>query len=141
MNNATRHDPPSVWQASPAFRGIYSHAVEVPPGTRLLALSGQVGIAPDGTMLPDFRSQCLQAMDNVEALLAAAGATLQDIVKITYYLTSAADLPLLTALRQQRWSSSQPPAVTTLVVAALARPEMMIEIDILAAAGYGSENP
>lgn len=135
MGNATRHDPPTVWQVPPSFRGIYSHAVAVPPGLRLLTLSGQVGIAPDGSLPPDFRGQCLQAMDNVEALLADAGAGLPDIVKITYYLTAAADLPLLTELRQQRWSSAQPPAVTTLVVAALARPELTIEIDILAATG------
>lgn len=134
MKDAKRYDPPSVWQASPAFRAIYSHAVEVPPGTRLLAISGQVGIAPDGSITPDFRAQCLQAMQNVEAMLAAAEADLLDIVKITYYLTSADDLPLLTDLRQQRWSSSQPPAVTTLVVAGLARRELMIEIDVLAAA-------
>lgn len=134
MSDAKRLDPSSVWQASPAFRGIYSHAVVVPPGTRLLALSGQVGIAPDGSIRSNFRDQCLQAMGNVEALLAAADAGLPDIVKITYYLTAAADLPLLTDLRQQRWSSSQPPAVTTLVVAALARPDLLIEIDILAAA-------
>jgi len=108
---------------------------------RLLTLSGQVGIAVDGTVRPDFRSQCLQAMDNVEALLADMGAGLPDIVKITYYLTSAADLPLLTELRQQRWASSQPPAVTTLVVAALARPELAIEIDILAAVASGPETP
>lgn len=138
MTETKRHDPPTVWQVPADFRSIYSHAVEIAPGAALVTLSGQVGVAPDGTVPPDFRSQCLQAMANVEALLAAARAEPRHVVKLTYYLTRAADLPLLADLRRQRWTSAQPPAVTTLVVAALARPDFLIEIDVLAAVGRAS---
>jgi 2-iminobutanoate/2-iminopropanoate deaminase len=50
-----------------------------------------------------------------------------DIVKLVFYLTRAVDLPTLGELRRKRWASSTPPAVTTLVVAALARPELLVE--------------
>ena len=126
-------DPAVIWDVPDAFRKIYSHAIEVPVGHRLLLISGQIGIAPDGRLHTDFAAQCSQAMTNVEALLAAAELRIQDVVKVTYYLTDAADLPALTALRQQRWSSDNPPAVTTLVVAALARPELRVEIEVTAA--------
>ncbi|MCW0234646.1 MAG: RidA family protein [Ferrovibrio sp.] len=134
MTDTRRHDPTTVWTVPDAFRRIYSHAVEIPADTRLLLVSGQIGIAPDGTLRSGFADQCAQAIANVEALLAEAGLHVTDIVKATYYLTRATDLPLLTALREQRWSSSTPPAVTTLVVAALARPELLVEIEVMAAA-------
>ncbi len=134
MTDSKRHNPSTVSAVPPAFSAIYSHAVEIPPDTRLLLISGQIGVAPDGTVLSGFRAQCAQAMANVEALLAAAALRPVDMVKVIYYLTSAADLPVLTAMRQEHWASSNPPAVTTLVIAALARPELLIEIDVTAAA-------
>jgi enamine deaminase RidA (YjgF/YER057c/UK114 family) len=73
-------------------------------------------------------------MMNVEALLAAAAMTHTNIVKLVFYLTRTVDLPMLGELRRKRWASATPPAVTTLVVAALARPELLVEIDVTAAA-------
>jgi enamine deaminase RidA (YjgF/YER057c/UK114 family) len=57
-----------------------------------------------------------------------------DIIKVIYYLTRADDLAMLSEIRRRRWSAKYPPAVTTLVVAALARPELLVEIEVLAAA-------
>ena len=57
-----------------------------------------------------------------------------DIVKLAFDLTRALDLPTLGELRRKRWASSTPPAVTTHVVAALARPELLVEIEVTAAA-------
>lgn len=134
MSDMIRHDPAAVWTVPAAFAAIYSHAVEIPPAARLLLISGQIGIAPDGVLCPGFQAQCEQAMANVETLLASAGLRPVDMVKVTYYVTDATDLPVLTALRQERWSSPNPPAVTTLVVAALARPDLLVEIEVMAAA-------
>ena len=92
-SSAIRHNPASVWQVPDGFKSIYSHAVEVEEGARTLFISGQVGVAPDGTLPAGFASQLDQAMDNVEALLAAAGMTKADVVKANYFLTRAADLP------------------------------------------------
>lgn len=134
MSAIRHHNPVTVMTVPAAFGRIYSHAVEIPAGHRQLLVSGQIGIAPDGMLRSGFAAQCEQAMDNVEALLAAAQFRPQDMVKVTYYVTEAANLPVLTALRQQRWGSAHPPAVTTLVVAGLARPELLVEIEVTAAA-------
>jgi enamine deaminase RidA (YjgF/YER057c/UK114 family) len=108
--------------------------VELRGNARLLFASGQIGIAPDGSLATDFEAQCEVAMTNVEVLLAAAAMTHTDVVKLVFYLTRAVDLPRLGELRRKRWASSTPPAVTTIVVAALARPELLVEIDVTAAA-------
>ncbi len=79
-------NPPSVWTVPEPFRTIYTHAAEVPAG-RSLFVSGQFGVAPDGRMREDFVGQLGQAMDNVEALLAAAGMGRPDIAKATFFLT------------------------------------------------------
>jgi 2-iminobutanoate/2-iminopropanoate deaminase len=129
-----RYNPEAVWQVPEGFRSIYAHGVELRSNARLLFVSGQIGIAPDGSLAGDFAVQCEVAMTNVEAMLAAAAMTHTNIVKLVFYLTRAVDLPMLGELRRKRWASATPPAVTTLVVAALARPELLVEIDVTAAA-------
>lgn len=127
-------NPSTVWAVPAAFRLIYSHASEVSSDARLLFISGQVGVSPDGSSSADFRVQAAQAMVNVENLLAASGMSVSNIVKLTYFLTRPDDLPVLGEMRTQRWSSSEPPAVTVLVVAGLANPKYLIEIEAVAAA-------
>jgi len=128
------HNPRTVWTVPDSFRSIYSHAFEVRSGVRLLFISGQVGVAPDGTVPSDFESQLDQAMKNVEALLASTGMGNENVVKITYLVTRAQDFPVLGQKRRERWSRVEPPAVTAIVVAGLARPEYLIEIEAVAAA-------
>src|SRR5258708_4530746 len=128
-----RHAPAAVWQVPEGFRGICTHPVEVRAGSRVLLISGQIGVAPDGTVPSGFREQCDRAMMNVEGLLAAADMATSDIVKVNYYLTRSADLPALNEARARRWKSDSPPAVTTLVVAALAPPNLLVEIEVGAA--------
>jgi 2-iminobutanoate/2-iminopropanoate deaminase len=127
-----RHAPTTVWQVPDGFRSIYAHAVEVGTGSRVLLISGQIGVDPDGGVPSEFSDQCDRAMTNVEELLAAAGMTISDIAKVNYYLTRSEDLPSLSEARNRRWKSDAPPAVTTLVVAALARPELLVEIEVTA---------
>ena len=109
------HNPASVWQVPDKFRSVYSHAFEVPAGKRLLFISGQFGVAPDGTLQADFEGQCKQAMGNVEALLDAAGMTKANLAKITYLLTRVTDAPILGQIRHARWSAVEPPSVTAFV--------------------------
>ena len=127
-----RYGPPTVRDVPEPFSGIYTHGTEVMTPKRLLFLSGQIGTAIDGTTAEGFAAQCHQAMDNVEALLAEAGLKATDILRVTYYLTQASDIAELTTIRQARWRFDAPPAVTTLVVAALATPDLLIEIEITA---------
>jgi enamine deaminase RidA (YjgF/YER057c/UK114 family) len=70
---------------------------------------------------------------HVEALLAAAGMARDALAKITYFVTRTDNMAVLGEIRRRRWASANPPAVTVLVVAALARPEYLIEIEVVAA--------
>jgi enamine deaminase RidA (YjgF/YER057c/UK114 family) len=126
------HNPAALWQVPDAFRSVYSHATEAVAPSRMLFISGQFGVAPDGRLPPDFAAQCERAMDNVEALLAAAGMTTANIVKLNYYATQATDFPILVQTRQRRWAFDPAPAVTAIAVSALARPEYLIEIEAVA---------
>ena len=95
----TAHNPSTVWQVPDTFRAIYSHATEIVTPGRVLFISGQFGVAPDGKLPAEFAAQCEQAMDNVEALLAAAGMAAANIIRLTYYVTRAADFPALVQVR------------------------------------------
>ena len=64
-----RHTPSSV--AAPF--GPYSHAVEVPEGSRLLYISGEVGVLPDGTVPQGIEAQAEACWQNIIAILADAG--------------------------------------------------------------------
>jgi len=133
-SNFIAHNPASLWQVPDAFRSVYSHAAEVAAPSRVLFISGQFGVAPDGRVPVDFAAQCECAMDNVEALLTAAGMNTANIVKLNYYATQATDFPMLVQIRQQRWALDPAPSVTAIAVSALARPEYLIEIEVVAVA-------
>ena len=128
------HNPAALWQVPDAFRSVYSHAAEVAAPSRVLFISGQFGVAPDGRLPTDFAAQCGLAMDNVEAPLAAAGMTAANIVKLNYYATQATDFPMLMQIRQRRWAFDPAPSVTAIAVSALARPDYLIEIEAVAIA-------
>lgn len=130
-----RLNPATVREVPEAFQGIYSHAVEISAPTKLLLISGQIGVDREGVTATTFEGQCHQAIDNVEAILAAGGLSTANILRVTYYLTSTGHLPALTEVRQARWGSQdQAPAVTTLVVSELAAPDLQVEIEVTA--GY-----
>jgi 2-iminobutanoate/2-iminopropanoate deaminase len=110
----------------------YRHAVCVPPGARWLFLSGQLGIAPDGTIPQSFEGQAAQCFENIRAILAGAGMGFSDLVRLNTYLTDPADLKAYMAVRD-RYVGDPPPASTLLVIQALARPELRIEVEAVAA--------
>src|SRR6516164_147245 len=114
-SNFIAHNPATLWQVPDAFRSVYSHAAEI-AAPNLLFISGQFGVAPDGRLPADFAAQCQRAMDNVEPLLAAAGMTTANIVKLTHYATQATDFPILVQIRQQRWAFDPAPSVTAIAV-------------------------
>ena len=91
------------------------------PAGRTLFVSGQFGVTLDGQMRAEFAEQLGQAMANAEALLAAAGMAMADVRKATFILTRTDDLCFLERVRQARWASEGPAAVTVLVATTLAR--------------------
>jgi len=108
-----RHTPNTV--AAPF--GPYSHAVEVPEGSRLLYISGEVGVLPDGTVPEGIEAQAEACWRNIIAILADAGMGVGDLVKITTYLVRPEDVAapeprgqstLAMHVRVRRQSSSKP---------------------------------
>jgi enamine deaminase RidA (YjgF/YER057c/UK114 family) len=123
-----RHNPTEV---SPGFETIYAHAVEIPAGARTLHVSGQIGRTADGTVPEDFEGQFRLAIANLNQVLEGAGMGTGDIAKLTFFLTDPAHLVALGHIRRETLSMS--PAVTTLVVAGLAAPNLLVEVEAIAA--------
>ena len=93
----TLHNPDSV--VAPA--SFYSQAAEVGPARRWLHISGQVGIAPDGTLADGFEAQSDQVWRNIEALLAAAGMTMENLVIVRALLVNRAHLAAYREIRDR----------------------------------------
>jgi 2-iminobutanoate/2-iminopropanoate deaminase len=110
----------------------YSHATGVPPNARWLYLSGQVGIAPDGTIPEDTTAQAELCFANIAAILHEAGMAPLDLVRLTTYLLDPRDRAGYMAVRD-RFVGSPPPASTLVVISALADPRYRIEVEAVAA--------
>ena len=125
----TRVDPGWTWDR-PYF---YSQALRV---RDLVFVSGQAAIAPDGTIVGkgDFEAQARQAFTNLKTVLQAAGSDLEDIVKVTIYVTDMSHFPKVVELRKQYFRPPYP-ADTIVQVQALALPELLIEIEAIACVG------
>jgi len=121
------HNPPTV---SPGTG--YSHGIELPPNARLLYLAGQLGVTADGKMAPDIRGQAEQAWRNLGAVLQAAGMGYENVVKLTHFLVRREDIAVYREVRAQ-FLGKLAPASTLLVIAALARPDALIEVEAVAA--------
>jgi enamine deaminase RidA (YjgF/YER057c/UK114 family) len=122
-----RHDPHQV--AAP--RGSYTHGLELPPGTRLLFISGQVPELSDGSVPPDFDGQCRAVWANIVAVLASAGMTVENLVKVTTYLTRQDQADANGRLRREVLGSHRP-ALTVVVLQTLDS-QWLLEIEAIAA--------
>ena len=110
----------------------YSHAVAFTG--RMVIVSGQLPLDRDGNLAgPDPEAQMRQAFQNLSVALAAAGAGMAQIVKLTVYLTDLADLPAFRQVRAEYVSADHPPASPWCQVAGLVPPEARVEIEALAA--------
>lgn len=110
----------------------YTHVVM---GTgRLVALSGQVALDEHGEVVGagDPAAQARQVFENLRRCLAAAGATFDDVVKLTYYVTDVAHLPAVRSARDEYVDTARRPASTAVQVAALFRPELLLEVEAFA---------
>ena len=112
----------------------YSHGVEVPAGARTLFCSGQLGIAADDSIPEDAGGQTELCFENISAILASAGMTMADVIRINAYVTGREHLPAYMAVRDRYISSSSPPPASTLmIVSGFARPEFLVEVEVIAA--------
>lgn len=122
-------NPPTL----PPVRG-YSHVVEVPPGSRLLYIAGEVALDSTGRLIGagDFRAQAVQVFENLRRALAAAGATFDDVVKLNYYIVDATQVQAVRDVRDRYVNTAAPPASTLVEVRRLFRDDVLIEVEAVA---------
>jgi reactive intermediate/imine deaminase len=97
-------------------------------------ISGQVALDATGAIVgpSDFRAQARQVFENLKAALAAAGASFDDVVKITIFVLDMTNLPALREIRDEYVNTERPPASTAVQVSRLAREEFLLEIEAVA---------
>jgi 2-iminobutanoate/2-iminopropanoate deaminase len=123
------HNPSSA----PKPPSRHAQAVESQSGLRWLHISGQIGLDADGRLAASDVGQHEQIWKNIGNLLDAAGMRLSDLVKVTAYVTRADQVAPYRDVRD-RFLNGVEVASTLVIVAALARPEWVVEIDAVAAA-------
>ncbi|MEE8290672.1 MAG: RidA family protein [Candidatus Tectomicrobia bacterium] len=111
---------------------LYSHVVVVEGGGRTVFIAGQLARDRDGNVVGkgDMRAQIRQVGDNITAALAAAGATLDDLVKTTTYVTDIEEFFRHIDVRTAYFGAL--PTSTTVEVRRLAQPDFLIEVDAIA---------
>jgi 2-iminobutanoate/2-iminopropanoate deaminase len=112
--------------------GRYHHGMAVDGAGRLLFLSGQLGLAPDGSVPAGVTAQSEQVFANIDALLHEAGFSRTNLVRLTTFLVDPADRTAFMAVRD-RWVEPPAPASTLVFISALARPEFVVEVEAIAA--------
>lgn len=113
--------------------GPYVHVVSVPPGGRLVYCAGAVALGPDGQVVAegDIVGQTRQVMENLRLALQAAGATFDDVVKVTNYVVDVNDWRHVLPVRAE-YIQEPYPASSFVEVSALMFPELLIEIEAVA---------
>jgi enamine deaminase RidA (YjgF/YER057c/UK114 family) len=108
----------------------YTHVVVAPDG-RTVYIAGQVALDSTGQLVGagDFRAQAERVYQNLRRALESVGGSLGDLIKTTTFVTDARNVPALRELRAKYLAGASPPANTLLVVAGLARNDLLIEIE------------
>ena len=113
--------------------GLYSHSVEVPSHARWLYLAGQIGIKPDGTLPENIEEQDEQCWLNILSILEDASFGVRDIVKINVLSTDPNALPIHVKHRAKYLNDGHVPASTWANISSLANPQILIELEVIAA--------
>lgn len=113
---------------APAAIGPYSQAIKA---GKFLFASGQLGLDPStGNLQEGIEAQTRQALANIQAVLAEAGTSVENVVKTTIFLADMADFATVNNLYAQVFQS-EPPARSTVQVAALPK-SGLVEIEVIA---------
>ena len=112
----------------------YTHVVEVSGAAKTVYISGQIAFDKDGKVVGpgDMKAQAEQVFKNLQAALDAAGAKFSDVVKMNTYITDMDQAPAVREVRA-RYFGDTTPASTLVQVVRLARPELLLEIEVVAA--------
>ncbi|TMQ93468.1 RidA family protein [Actinomadura soli] len=122
--------PPEL-ASGPAAKFFYNHAIR---HGRQLWISGQVSMNADGAVVGegDITRQAEQVIENLSAVMQAAGGDLSHLVSTTTYVTDRSLLLPVNEVRGHYLASDPAPTSTLLIVAGLARPEFLLEISAVA---------
>ena len=112
----------------------YTHVVEVTGAVKTIYISGQIAYDHDGNVVGagDMKAQAEQVFKNLDTALTASGAKFSDVVKMNSYITDMSKAPAVREVRS-RYFGDAVPASTFVQVAGLVRPELMLEIEVVAA--------
>jgi 2-iminobutanoate/2-iminopropanoate deaminase len=116
--------------------GMYSHGM-IAPGGEIVVVAGQVGMGQGGQVAGgDVVAQTRQALDNVRAVVEAAGCAMRDVVRLQTFLTHAGDIDGFMKARAEVFPRYFPdgayPPNTLLIVSRLVKPELLVEIEAMA---------
>lgn len=113
--------------------GAYSHSVKVPAGAELLVVAGQVGVNAKGHIQAGIRKQAEQAFRNVLAALRANRMNKSHLVRLQVFLTDPRFVDDYRTARKKVIGDDTKPASTLLIVNGLASPDLLIEVEAMAA--------
>lgn len=113
-------------------RGPYVHGLLLEPNQRLLYVSGQVGIRPDGSTGNGIAEQSQIVWENLSEVLRLGGMKIADIVKMTSFVTSR-DFVVDYGRVRMSFLGDHRPTSTLLIVAGLASPDLLVEVEVVAA--------
>jgi len=110
----------------------YTHVVQV-QGGRTIYIAGQVSFDKSGNLVGkgDFGAQTTQVFENLKSALAAAGATFDNLVKVTTFVTDLSQMQTLRSIRAKYYGKNAP-ASTLVQITRLAHEDLMIEIEAIA---------
>jgi len=124
-----RDNPPGLF-TSPRFTNI----VEVPAGTALVFVSGLTAQGPDGVAPKDAQGQAQAVFRNLRTALAARGLTPADVIQIRGFLVDIqTTLPAYRQAAGDFFGKAPPPASAVVGVAGLVRPDLLLEVELIAA--------
>jgi reactive intermediate/imine deaminase len=111
----------------------YTHIVEVTGPAKTVYISGQIALDKSGALVggSDMKAQAEQVFKNLEAALAAAGATFDQVVKMNTYTTDMSQVQAIRDVRGKYFTKTTP-ASTLVQVVKLARPDLLLEIEVVA---------
>lgn len=112
--------------------GRFSHVGEIGPGARLYYLAGQTGTDAQGVSPPDFEAQAELVYGNIATVLKECGLTTDNLVKINVYLIKPEHIDAWRRIQKKAFGDIVP-ASTLVFVSRLARPELLIEVEAVAA--------
>ena len=113
----------------------YSKYVEVDLGaSKMIILSGQVAFDADGNTVGkgNFEQQAEHIFAAIKQIVEKAGGSMENVVKLTNYLTDISNLPAFKKVRDKYINIAQPPASTTMEVSKFVKDELLLEVEAIA---------